>query len=208
MVETERRGRRKGVNVRVGSVADARKEAGLTLAEVAHGKVSRAAIHLIEKGRALPSMETLEHIAEQTHKPLSFFVQPPVGSVPMSQDRLQMAKRHLAEALAIDDVSRVPGVQAKICMGLAEIEEWCGNNAKADELFERAIRIQEKAGEPYQLLDAHMAYAEVLEARQDLASATGHWKLAAKIGKIVAVGLRLGASPDASAEEIEQTRGA
>jgi transcriptional regulator with XRE-family HTH domain len=71
MVGTGRKGRRKGVTVRAGSVADARKEAGLTLAEVARGKVSRTAIHLIEKGRALPSMETLEHIAEQTHKPLS-----------------------------------------------------------------------------------------------------------------------------------------
>ncbi len=55
-VGTERRGRRRGVTVRAGSVSDARKEAGLSLAEVAHGKVSRTAIHLIERGRALSSV--------------------------------------------------------------------------------------------------------------------------------------------------------
>jgi transcriptional regulator with XRE-family HTH domain len=208
MVGTGRRGRRKGVAVRVGSVADARKEAGLTLAEVARGKLSRTAIHLIEKGRARPSMETLEHIAEQTRKPLSFFVEAPESVSPLrAQDRLQMAKRHLAEALALDDVTRVPRIQAKICIVLAQIEEWCNNQAKADELFEIAIRIQEQSGEPYQLLDAHMAYAEVLEARPDLAAAKQHWKLAAKIGKIVALGLKRDASPGEGDESVE-ARGA
>jgi transcriptional regulator with XRE-family HTH domain len=209
MVGTGRRGRRKGVTVRAGSVADARKEAGLTLAEVARGKVSRTAIHLIEKGRALPSMETLKHIAEQTHKPLSFFVQAPdTVSRLMARDRLQTAKRHLAEALATDDVTRVPKVQAKICIVLAQIEEWSNNHAKADELFEMAIRIQEESGEPYQLLDAQIAYAEVLEARPDLASATQHWKMAAKIGKLAAIRLKLGTSPDEGEEAVEQLGGA
>jgi transcriptional regulator with XRE-family HTH domain len=209
MVATGRRGRRKGVTVRAGSVADARKEAGLTLAEVARGRVSRTAIHLIEKGRSLPSMETLEHIAEQTHKPLSFFVQAPESVSPlMARDRLQMAKRHLAEALALDDVTQVPRVQAKICIVLAQFEEWCDNQAKADELFEIAIKIQEESGEPYQLIDAHMAYAELLEARPDLVSATEHWRLAAKLGKIAAMGLKLGASQYEGEEAVEQMRGA
>jgi transcriptional regulator with XRE-family HTH domain len=204
MVGTGRKGRRKGVNVRAGSVADARKEAGLTLAEVARGKVSRTAIHLIEKGRALPSMETLEHIAEQTHKPLSFFVQVPDStSSLMARDRLQLAKRHLAEALALDDVTRAPRVQAKISIVLAQLEEWCNNQAKADELFEIAIRIQEESGAPYQVLDAHIAYAEALEARPDLASATRHWKLAANIGKIAAMGLKLSPSSDEREEAVE-----
>jgi len=209
MVGTEHRGRRKGIAVRAGSVADARKEAGLTLAEVARGMVSRTAIHLIEKGRALPSMETLELIAEQTRKPLSFFVQDPESVSPlMARDRLQMAKRHLGEALALEDVTRVPRVQAKICLVLAQIEEWCNNQSKADELFEMAIRIQEESGEPYQLLDAHMAYAELLEARPDFVSATEHWRLAAKIGKIAAIGLKLDALADEGEQAVERSRGA
>jgi transcriptional regulator with XRE-family HTH domain len=171
--------------------------------------VSRTAIHLIEKGRALPSIETLEHIAEQTHKPLSFFVQASESLSPLvARDRLQMAKRHLAEALALDEVTRVPRIQAKICIVLAQIEEWSSNHAEADELFEMAIGIQEKSDEPYQLLDAHIAYAEVLEARPDLAAARQHWRLAAKIGKIVALGLKGGESPDEGDESVERTRGA
>ncbi len=205
MVGTGRRGRRKGVTVRAGSVAEARKEAGLTLAEVADGKVSRTAIHLIEKGRALPSMETLEHIAEQTHKPLDFFVQSPDSVSPLvARDRLQVAKRHLVEALALDDVTRVPRVQAKICVVLAQIEEWSNNQPRADELFDMAIRIQEESGEPYQLLDAHMAYAELLEARPDFISATEHWRLAAKIGKIAAIGLKLDALADEGEQAVER----
>jgi transcriptional regulator with XRE-family HTH domain len=205
MVGTARRGRRKGVTIRAGSVADARKEAGLTLAEVARGKVSRTAIHLIEKGRALPSMETLEHIAEQTHKPLSFFVHAPDSALPqMAQDRLQTAKRHLTEALSIDDVTRVPKVQAKICIVLAQVEEWSNNREKADELFEMAIGIHERSGDPYQLLDAHIAYAEVLEARPDFASARRHWKIAAKIGKIAAIGVKWGGSPNEDHDPLER----
>jgi len=71
---SKRRGRRKGVAVRPGSVLQARKEAGLTLAQVAAGGVTRAAIHLIETGRSRPSFETLELIAERTNRPLEFFL--------------------------------------------------------------------------------------------------------------------------------------
>jgi len=49
-------------------------EAHLTLEEVAQGQVTRAAIHLIETGKARPSMKTLELIASVTRKPLSFFL--------------------------------------------------------------------------------------------------------------------------------------
>ena len=92
MVGTGRRGRRKGVTVREGSVAEARREAGLSLADVARGKVSRTAIHLIEKGRALPSQETLEHIAARTHKPLTFFLRPSESVSPLiARDRLLVA---------------------------------------------------------------------------------------------------------------------
>lgn len=63
-----------GVDVRPGSVRQARLEAGLTLEQVAQGEVSRAAIHLIEAGKARPSMRTLEHIAKRTGKPIAFFL--------------------------------------------------------------------------------------------------------------------------------------
>ena len=98
MVGTKRRGRRKGVVVREGSVAEARREAGLTLAQVAKGKVSRTAIHLIEKGMARPSMETLKHIAHKTGKPISFFLRGPEETSALCADLkdLQKAKSYLA----------------------------------------------------------------------------------------------------------------
>lgn len=55
-------------------VRRARQDAGLTLAELADGKVSRTAIHLIETGRSRPSAETLAHIASRTGKPVTYFI--------------------------------------------------------------------------------------------------------------------------------------
>src|SRR5712692_7684342 len=63
MLGTRYRGRRQGVEIRSGSVEQARREAHMTLAQVAAGKLTRTAIHLIEKGRTRPSMETLQLIA-------------------------------------------------------------------------------------------------------------------------------------------------
>jgi tetratricopeptide (TPR) repeat protein len=76
MLGTRYRGRRQGVAVRDGAVEQARREAGLTLAQVAGDKLSRTAIHLIEKGRTRPSMETLQQIARQTRKPIEYFLTP------------------------------------------------------------------------------------------------------------------------------------
>jgi tetratricopeptide (TPR) repeat protein len=63
-----------GVELRPGAVKQARKEVGLSLAQVAGNQISKAAIHLIEMGKSRPSMRTLELIAASTQKPLSFFL--------------------------------------------------------------------------------------------------------------------------------------
>src|SRR2546423_2804593 len=70
----KRRPRLKGVDIKPGSVRQARAESGLSLAQVASGELTRAAIHLIETGRSRPSMPTLQLIASRTGKPLSFFI--------------------------------------------------------------------------------------------------------------------------------------
>lgn len=64
---------------------------------MAHGEVSRAAIHLIETGKARPSMKTLEHIAQRTGKPIAFFLadggrspgRPRGGPTEQEHDRLE-----------------------------------------------------------------------------------------------------------------------
>jgi transcriptional regulator with XRE-family HTH domain len=177
-------GRRKGVVVRQGSVAQARREAGLTLAEVAGRELSRTAIHLIEKGLSRPSMETLKLIAHQTGKPMTFFLhspEEPSGLVADLKD-LQKAKGYLAKALAAGQPKRDPAVQAEVRMLVGQAEEWFGNTARADEQFETAIRILEQLGKSPLLRDAHMTYAELLEARQDIKAAAHHWKRAARLG--------------------------
>jgi tetratricopeptide (TPR) repeat protein len=87
MLDSKYRGRRKGIPVRLGSVRQARTEAKLSLAQVAGTTVSRTAIHLIETGRSLPSLETLELIARQTRKPLEFFLVRPDGAPELPERR-------------------------------------------------------------------------------------------------------------------------
>ena len=90
MLDSKHRGRRKGIPVREGSVRQARKEARLTLAQVAGQHVSRTAIHLIETGRSRPSLDTLELIARQTHKPVEFFLLSPDGAPELTERRREL----------------------------------------------------------------------------------------------------------------------
>src|SRR5579859_6009325 len=75
-----RRGRRRGVEVKPGTVKQARLESGLSLAQVARGDISRTAIYFVETGKAKPSIETLRLIAERTGKPLDYFLKDPLQS--------------------------------------------------------------------------------------------------------------------------------
>ncbi len=186
MLGTRRAGRRKGIEVREGSVAQARREAGFSLAQVAGGELSRTAIHLIEKGMARPSLETLKHIARKTGKPISFFLQSPEEPSGLFSDLkdLQKAKSYLAKALAAGQAKDEPSIQAEVRLLVGQAEEWCGNPAKADEEFGTAIRILEQLRAPELLRDAHMAYAGLLEARRDIPAAAHHWKVAAEICKL------------------------
>jgi tetratricopeptide (TPR) repeat protein/DNA-binding XRE family transcriptional regulator len=79
-----RRGRRRGVEIKPGTVKQARSEAGLSLAQVAGGEISRTAIYFVETGKAKPSMETLKLIAERTGRPLDYFLSRPSTMEPRS----------------------------------------------------------------------------------------------------------------------------
>jgi len=77
VASSRRRGRRRGVEIRTGSVKQARQESGLSLGQVARNDISRTAIYFVETGKAKPSIETLRLIAERTNKPLDFFLGQP-----------------------------------------------------------------------------------------------------------------------------------
>jgi len=102
---TVRRGRLKGVDIRPGAVREARDEAGLSLAGVADGQLTRAAIHLIETGRSRPSMPTLELIARRTGKPISYFLAdsaPQAGPrLPLDEVELLLERGELEPAVAL-----------------------------------------------------------------------------------------------------------
>ena len=63
------------MEIRSGSVRQARLEAGLSLGQVARTDISRTAIYFVETGKAKPSRETLELIAERTGRPVEFFLE-------------------------------------------------------------------------------------------------------------------------------------
>jgi len=79
-----RRGRRRGIEIKPGTVKQARSDAGLSLAQVAGGQISRTAIYFVETGKAKPSMETLKLIAERTGRPLDYFLSRPSTMEPRS----------------------------------------------------------------------------------------------------------------------------
>lgn len=63
-----------GISVEPSRVRQARVEAGLSLADLAGGEVSRTFIHFVETGRSRPSRRVLELIARRTGKPVRYFV--------------------------------------------------------------------------------------------------------------------------------------
>lgn len=91
-----RRGRRKGVDIRPGSVKEARRKAGLSLGQVARDDISRTAIYFVEVGKAKPSQETLELIAQRTGHPIDFFLTGADGAERHPEVRIAELERLLA----------------------------------------------------------------------------------------------------------------
>jgi len=82
------------VEIRPGSVKQARQEAGLSLGQVARDDISRTAIYFVETGKAKPSRETLELIAERTGRPVDFFLEAG-GDLQRSIVRISEVERRL-----------------------------------------------------------------------------------------------------------------
>jgi len=71
------RGRLNGVDVKPELLRHARKRAGLSLAQVAGGDLTRQAVHLIETGRVRPSMNSLRIIASRLAIPIDHVLMRP-----------------------------------------------------------------------------------------------------------------------------------
>jgi tetratricopeptide (TPR) repeat protein len=112
-----------------------------------------------------------------------------LGDVYLRRNDLLPARDYLEQALEVAETvgERVVLANARILLG--QLEERNGNPRRADDHFSSAIQILEELGMPDRLRDAHMEYAELLEARQDLVAALRHWKQGAEIGVVAALGL-------------------
>jgi tetratricopeptide (TPR) repeat protein len=86
-----------GVDLRPGAVKQARKECGLSLAQVGKGCVTAPAIYLIETGRTRPSLPTLEHIARRTGKSVEFFLADQSGNTDETRTGLIELEARVAE---------------------------------------------------------------------------------------------------------------
>ncbi len=121
MLDSRYKGRRKGIAVREGSIRQARREASLSLAQVASGEVSRTAIHLIENGRVKPSIQTLRVIARQTRKPLDYFLLDPAAHPELTERRKDLRE--------LERLTTVRDFEAVVKLGLPLLEKrWSGDD--------------------------------------------------------------------------------
>ncbi len=159
MLGTRYRGRRQGVEIRAGSVEQARREARLTLAQVAAGKLTRTAIHLIEKGRTRPSMETLQLIARQTHKPIDFFLTAEASSV-LTERQAQLRE--------LERLTAVRQLEAVIQMGISLLDQtWSAEDTAA---------IQFSVGQAYcRLVRPTDALEHLIAARHQFERSGDEW---------------------------------
>jgi len=143
-------GKHRGIEVRPEAVRHARLEAGLSLAEVAGGEMTRAAIHLVETGKMRPSIRTLELIARQTGRPISHFL--PDGGATEDQrrgrDQLEAlirtedfpAAAELGSSLLLQSLPPVLEADVQLYVGRAYVRLNAGRSAwphlaRARELF-------------------------------------------------------------------------
>ncbi|HZU15833.1 MAG TPA: helix-turn-helix transcriptional regulator [Candidatus Dormibacteraeota bacterium] len=110
MARSGRRG--PGIDVIPERVRAARREAGLSLAQLAGGVVTPVAIHLIETGKSRPSFATLAHIANRTGKPFAYFTdqEPELLSTPALTSAARATRRMQEASWALSLMLRHPGL--------------------------------------------------------------------------------------------------
>lgn len=155
-----RRRRLPGLDVRPGSIKRARGEAGLSLAQVASGEVSRTAVYLAEIGKTRPTLPTIQLIAARTGKPLEYFLEAadaagvPGGARPDLDELRELAAGERFAEL------RVAAEHANSKATAVLDRAWCGFY-----LAQAQIR----------LADPHPALLELEESRAAFQAAGDEW---------------------------------
>ena len=165
-----RRGRRRGVEIKPGTVKQARAEAGLSLAQVAGSELSRTAIYFVETGKAKPSMETLQLIASRTGRPLDYFLS-------------RQATRESRSTLGTEEIER-----------LIVIGDPSGALTKAEQFLEAEHDADIAARIKFLMSTAYLRLAQPVEARRLAARARAHFE---SIGDMLMTAECLGAEASA-----------
>jgi len=136
------------------------------------------------------------------------FILANLGEVYLRRGDLSKADEYLTQALQAAESINERVVVANVRVLLGQLEERQASPALADQHFEAAIRILEGLGMPDRLRDAHMEYAELLEARQDMPASHQHWKRAAEIGRLASLGVKWAGTPAANLKQSAGPSGA
>lgn len=154
-----------GVNLKPGTVRQARSESGLSLAQLGKGHVTAPAIYLIETGRTRPSMPTLEHIAGRTGKPIEYFLADPGGA----NDEIQAETLQLETLVAASQFSDAATLGRKL-LGSGTSAHRLG---RIRFLLAQALLNLGEAGEAKELLAAAHAHFEAIDDQLMLAECLG-----------------------------------
>ncbi|HKC20495.1 MAG TPA: helix-turn-helix transcriptional regulator, partial [Candidatus Dormibacteraeota bacterium] len=169
-----RRRRLPGINLRPGSVKQARLESGFSLAQLGKGHVTAPAIYLIETGRTRPSLPTLEHIARRTGKPIEFFLAEPAGAVDDAQAsllevELLVAEGRHAEAIALGTSLLERGTSA---FRLGRIRYFVAQAYVGTGELDRASLLLAEARTHFEAVNDGVMLAECIGSQAALANAT------------------------------------
>ena len=162
-----------GINLRPGSVKQARLEASLSLAQLGKGHVTAPAIYLIETGRTRPSLPTLEHIARRTGKPVEFFLAEPAGAADDTQASLLELESLVADGRYEEAItfgtSLVEGGSSAFRLG--RIRYFLGQAYAGSGQPERAAVLLAEARAHFEALNDSLMVAECIGVQASLAIA-------------------------------------
>ena len=157
-----KRRRLPGLRVRPGSIKRARGEAGLSLAQVASGEVSRTAVYLAETGKTRPTLPTIQLIATRTGKPLEYFLLESPGVPGSSEPSGRLAVDELRELAAAEKFTELvqAAERAKEAASERVDKAWAG-------FFLAQAQIR--------LANPHAALIELEEARATFQAEADKW---------------------------------
>jgi tetratricopeptide (TPR) repeat protein len=170
------RGRLSGVEINPDALRKARVAAGLSLAQVGGGELTRQAVHLIETGKVRPSMRSLRVLARRLQLPVAALLVPGTGGPPLPERaiaeldllcRRREYEQVLSRGQRILDSTPAPEVAASahyfmgqvLCL-LVQPQEAMVHLKQARELFESLDDDQGRVAETLELEALALQLAE------------------------------------------------